>query len=53
MGTQTKIADNIIEQGGDYILAIKGNHCSLEEEVKTLCSKSVVVSDVCEVEKGH
>lgn len=53
MGTQTKIADKIIEQGGDYILAVKGNQGSLEEEVKTLCSKSVAVSDVCEVEKGH
>lgn len=31
MGTQTKIAESIIENGGDYILALKGNQGYLKE----------------------
>ncbi len=34
MGTQTKIADQIIEQDGDYALALKDNQGNLYEEVK-------------------
>ena len=34
MGCQTAIADQIIEQGGDYLLALKGNQGSLHEQVK-------------------
>jgi predicted transposase YbfD/YdcC len=34
MGTQRAIAAQIIEQGGDYILALKGNQGSLHQEVK-------------------
>lgn len=34
MGTQTKIADQIIEQGGEYALALKDNQGNLYEEVK-------------------
>jgi predicted transposase YbfD/YdcC len=34
MGTQTKIADQIIEQKGDYALALKENQGNLYEEVK-------------------
>jgi predicted transposase YbfD/YdcC len=34
MGTQRRIASQIIEQGGDYILALKGNQGSLHQEVK-------------------
>lgn len=33
MGTQKKIAEQIINGGGDYILALKGNHSTLHEEV--------------------
>lgn len=33
MGTQKKIAKQIIAGGGDYILALKGNHSTLHEEV--------------------
>lgn len=33
MGTQRKIAEHIINAGGDYILALKGNHSTLHEEV--------------------
>ena len=34
MGTQTKIADQIIEQDGEYTLALKDNQGNLYEEVK-------------------
>src|SRR2546422_2418575 len=34
MGTQTKIADQIIEQHGDYALALKDNQGNLYDEVK-------------------
>ena len=33
MGTQKKIAKQIIDGGGDYILSLKGNHSTLHEEV--------------------
>jgi predicted transposase YbfD/YdcC len=36
MGTQKEIADQIIEQKGDYILSLKGNQSNLHEEVRTL-----------------
>jgi predicted transposase YbfD/YdcC len=32
MGTQTGIAKQIIDQGGDYILALKGNQGLLHEQ---------------------
>lgn len=34
MGCQTKIADQIIEQGGDYVLGLKGNQGALLEAVE-------------------
>ncbi len=34
MGTQTKIAAQIVEQEGDYALALKDNQGNLYEEVK-------------------
>jgi predicted transposase YbfD/YdcC len=34
MGTQRAIAEQIIDQGGDYILALKGNQGSLHQGVK-------------------
>jgi len=53
MGTQTKIAEKIIEEEGDYILAVKGNQGALEEEVKSTCNRNRPVSDTTKVEKGH
>jgi predicted transposase YbfD/YdcC len=53
MGTQTAIARKIIENGGDYILAVKGNQGSLEEEVQATCNRHTPVFDSCDVEKGH
>lgn len=34
MGTQKAIAQQIIEQGGDYILSLKGNHKGLYQDVQ-------------------
>jgi predicted transposase YbfD/YdcC len=34
MGTQTKIAQAILDRGGDYLLAIKDNQASLHDEIK-------------------
>jgi predicted transposase YbfD/YdcC len=53
MGTQRAIAKKIIEKGGDYILAVKGNQGSLEEEVHITCKRNRPVADSCTVEKGH
>jgi predicted transposase YbfD/YdcC len=60
MGTQTKIADQIIEQGGDYALALKDNQGNVYEEVKAtfaLAEKDRFVSIQYEsdqtVEKDH
>jgi len=33
MGTQKEIAKQIIDDGGDYILALKGNHSTLHDDV--------------------
>jgi predicted transposase YbfD/YdcC len=35
MGCQKKIAKEIIESDADYVLALKGNHATVHEEVKT------------------
>lgn len=34
MGCQHKIAEHIIDKGGDYVIALKGNQGQLNEEVK-------------------
>jgi predicted transposase YbfD/YdcC len=34
MGCQTKIAAQIVDQGGDYVLGLKGNQNAMHEEVK-------------------
>jgi predicted transposase YbfD/YdcC len=36
MGTQTAIAKTIIEQGADYVLAVKGNQGHLHEDIKSI-----------------
>jgi predicted transposase YbfD/YdcC len=53
MGTQTSIAEKIIKNGGDYILAVKGNQGKLEDEVHIICKERRPLFDTCEVEKGH
>ena len=34
MGTQTKVAQTILDRGGDYLLALKGNQSSLHDEIR-------------------
>jgi len=40
MGCQKEIAAQIIEQGGDYVLALKGNQGNLHKEVNLLFEKA-------------
>ena len=60
MGTQTKIAAQIIAQKGDYILCLKGNHSTLHEHVKRLFEQAkqtnfegLAVATDESVEGGH
>jgi predicted transposase YbfD/YdcC len=42
MGTQKKIAKEVIEADADYVLALKGNHETVHAEVKTFLDDAVV-----------
>ena len=67
MGCQKEIAANIIEQRADYVLALKGNHATVHEEVRTFFEDVVLpCATECEdtadtdkmdfhqtIEKGH
>lgn len=56
MGTQTEIAGKIIKGGGDYVLALKGNQSSLQEDVADWFADPVLagISQVHKtVEVGH
>lgn len=60
MGTQKSIAKQIIEQGGDYILALKGNQGTLNEDVRLFLetelnkSNSSAIKDYYEdIDKEH
>ena len=60
MGTQTKIAQQIIDQRGEYALALKENQGTLYDEVQatfTMAAQEAFTAVVCEsartVEKGH
>lgn len=54
MGTQKKIAKQIIKQGGDYILALKGNHTTLYKDVINLFNdKTNNFSTATDVDCGH
>ena len=35
MGCQTDIAELIIDQGADYVLAVKGNQATLQADITT------------------
>ena len=41
MGCQKQIARQIVEAGGDYVLAVKDNHPTLHEEVKFLFQEAI------------
>jgi len=60
MGTQTKIAQQIVEGGGDYVLALKGNQGNLCEDVEQLFAHAQAVNFVGikhdfhqTIDKGH
>ena len=53
MGTQKEIAKKIIEEKADYILALKGNHSLLEEEVKSIFKVQKIDSSDEDFDKGH
>jgi predicted transposase YbfD/YdcC len=46
MGCQTNIADLIVERGADYVLALKGNQGSLQEDVQWLFEQATAVDFV-------
>jgi predicted transposase YbfD/YdcC len=45
MGTQTKIARQIFEGGGDYVLALKGNQSNLHQQVEDWFLQANPLSD--------
>jgi predicted transposase YbfD/YdcC len=53
MGTQTKVADQIIEQQGDYAQALKENQGNLYDEVKATFALALQWESDRRVEKGH
>lgn len=58
MGTQKEIAEEIIEREGDYILALKGNHATLHDDVIEYFNDNIGQASSCmktieEVDCGH
>jgi predicted transposase YbfD/YdcC len=53
MGTQTDIAEKIIDNGADYILAVKENQKQLSEEIKDEFKFSKVIDTNTNIDYGH
>lgn len=53
MGTQKEIAEQIIENKADYILALKSNQRYLKENVETIFKVQTPTSEHTTIEKGH
>jgi predicted transposase YbfD/YdcC len=55
MGCQKDIAENVIEMGGDYVLAVKGNHCNLLDDIKEAFKETNVagLQSSISIEAGH
>jgi len=53
MGTQTNIANKIIENGADYILAVKENQEELLEEIKDEFRFSKDIEINTDIDYGH
>jgi predicted transposase YbfD/YdcC len=53
MGTQPPIAEKIIKQKGNYILALKGNQASLYDEVKDCFNRLTPAETHEEIEKNR
>ena len=54
MGCQREIAGKIVEKGGDYLLAVKGNQPTLHQQVRDLISDAQLANDGFKhVDKSH
>jgi len=53
IGTQTKIADNIIEKGADYVLALKGNHSDLHDDVRLFFETEMAIHNKTTRDRAH
>lgn len=61
MGTQTKIAKKIRDKEADYILALKGNHSDLHDDIRLFLSAEVdkahtdnqITDSYQSIDKGH
>jgi predicted transposase YbfD/YdcC len=56
MGTQKEIAARIVEKGGDYVLALKGNQTSLHADAKLFFADPALTADCTrtqETDAGH
>ncbi len=54
MGCQSKIAQQIVDNGGDYILSLKGNHGNLHDDIKTwFDGQSNQADKTTELDYGH
>lgn len=53
MGTQTAIAEKIVDGGADYILALKGNQGTLLQDAELMEKEARPVAETEEVDKGH
>ncbi|MCH1927125.1 ISAs1 family transposase, partial [Shewanella sp. C31] len=52
MGCQTDIAEQIIDSGGDYLLAVKGNQKTLYDAVRNALCDEIDAEVLC-LEQGH
>jgi predicted transposase YbfD/YdcC len=53
MGTQTQIANKIIEKKADYALALKGNHSGLHDDVRLYFENQEITVQTSTLEKDH
>lgn len=56
MGCQTKVVDKIIEGGANYVIGLKGNQGSLNEDVRLLFEEKPAAMEFAvseEADKGH
>jgi predicted transposase YbfD/YdcC len=53
MGTQTKIAEKIVQKGANYVLALKGNQSDLHDDVRFYFENESNISNKVTCEIGH
>lgn len=60
MGTQKEIANQIIDKNADYVLALKGNHSALHDDVRLFLEAEIgktkdskITDSYEEIDKGH